>query len=163
MRTIRNLDHSQTGQAQFSNPHCFQIMPVFTKDCNFVLYRWKTVGHQFDSIKVGISKQKNSSLINGFVRIWKQKQSRLGRGLLTWPNKENLKWPCNMTENAEDCKRYIFLQGIWPKIRTVNIYEMKGPNKLIETETETSMTMFTVLRSMNQRVYRYTVLRSHSK
>ena len=30
------------------------------------------------------------------------------RGLLTWPNKDDRKWPCNMTENAEDCKRYIF-------------------------------------------------------
>ena len=31
------------------------------------------------------------------------------RGLSTWPSKDDQKWPCKMTENAENCKRYFFL------------------------------------------------------
>ena len=41
-------------------------------------------------------------------------------GLLTWPNKDDQKWPCKMTENAKDCKHYFFRHWIWPKMTTVN-------------------------------------------
>ena len=30
-------------------------------------------------------------------------------GLLTWPNQDDQKHPCNLTKNTEDCKHYIFL------------------------------------------------------
>ena len=30
-------------------------------------------------------------------------------GLLTWPNQDDQKCLCNLTENAKDCKRYVFL------------------------------------------------------
>ena len=35
------------------------------------------------------------------------------RGLLTWPSKDDRKWPCNMTKNAEDCKRYFFISKLY--------------------------------------------------
>ena len=48
----------------------------------------------------------------GFRMFWlpfcpyRLKTLSFERGLLTWPNKDDRKCPCKMTENAEDCKRY---------------------------------------------------------
>ena len=45
-----------------------------------------------------------------YPAVIKKKKKNYGYkwGLLTWLSKNDQKRPCNMTENAEDCKRYFF-------------------------------------------------------
>ena len=44
------------------------------------------------------------------VRLGPLQNAVWSRGLLTWPSKNDQKRLCNLTENAEDCKRYIFFK-----------------------------------------------------
>ena len=39
------------------------------------------------------------------------------RGLLTWQNKDDRKWPCNMTKNVEDCKHYVTTVNVTTSVR----------------------------------------------
>ena len=85
--------------------------------------------------------------------------SWLKGGLLTWPNKYDRKWPCNMTENAEDCKRYFFLTLNLTKNDNCKPYD-ESKYAYSTQKYEKGLYMFTALRSMKKRcLYMFTVLR----
>ena len=76
------------------------------------------------------------------------------RGLLTWPNKDDQKWPCKMTENAKDCKRF---STVLSKVKTCLQYSEIWKVIFGHTHTRCNIYSCHFLSNINKKIITFTV------